>query len=177
MDSEQGIIYYRHINGVLDAYGRRQIFDLAKDFYDPGYPQHFISKDQALALVQNNKAMSLLRNGSRAREQTSIKGSMTKVWSNNTDNKNTLRKVIHARKITISPSPSNPDLWVNTGVVMKRAGRLQDAETTFLYSLALDKNSAQAASNLEHFYQKQGNIKQALAFKKKAGQARLRNPY
>lgn len=177
LDSEQGIIYYRHINGVLDIYGRRQIFDLAMDLYDPGYPQHFISKDQALALLQNNKAIALLRNGSLAREQTSIKGSMTKVWSNNTDNENTLRKVIHAMKIAISLSPSNPDLWVNMGVVMKRAGRLQNAETAFLYSLAMDKNSAPAASNLEHFYQEQGNIKQALAFKRKADRARLRNPY
>jgi hypothetical protein len=41
------------------------------------YPQHFISKDQALALLQNNKAMALLRNNSQAREQTSTKGSMT----------------------------------------------------------------------------------------------------
>ena len=177
LDSELGMIYYRHVNGVLDAFGRRQIFDLAMDLYDPGYPQHFISKDQALALLQNNKAMALLKNGELGREHLDQSESQTNTWGENADNENTMPQVIHAMKLAISLSPSNPDLWVNLGVVMKRAGQFQEAETAFLYSLALDKNSAPAASNLEYFYQHQGNTKQALTFKKRAERARLRNPY
>lgn len=48
---------------------------------------------------------------------------------------------------------------------MKRAGQFQKAETAFHYGLALDKNSAPVATNLEYFYQEQGNVKKALSFK------------
>lgn len=177
LDPELGMIYYRHVNGVLDGFGRRQVFDLAMEIYDPGYPQNFISKDQALALLQNNKAMTLLRSTGLAGTAVSTVAPQVGTLSELLGKEDKLPQAIHAMKLAISLSPSNPDLWVNMGVVMKRAGYLQNAETAFLYSLALDKNSAPAASNLEYFYQEQGNIKQALVFKKRAERARLRNPY
>jgi Flp pilus assembly protein TadD len=105
----------------------------------------------------------LLKNGEFGREHLAPKESKTNVWSKNANDENTIQQAIHA--LAISLSLSNPNLWVNMGVVMKRAGQFQKAETAFHYGLALDKNSAPVATNLEYFYQEQGNVKKALSFK------------
>jgi Flp pilus assembly protein TadD len=152
MDPDLGMIYYRHVNGVMDAYGRRQIFDLAMELYDTGYPQRYISEDQALGLLQNNRAIALL-------------------------GENKITQALHPMKLALSLSPDNADLWVNYGVILKRAELFDQAEKAFNYAMSLNRFSAPAASNLERFYVEQGDEAKASVFRKRADRARQRNPY
>lgn len=152
MDPELGMIYYRHVNGIMDAYGRRQIFDLAMELYDTGYPQRYISENQALGLLENNRAIALL-------------------------GEDKVSDAIHPMKLALSLSPDNADLWVNFGVILKRLKLMNEAEMAFNHALKLNRNSAPAASNLEYFYVEQGDEQRALQYRKQAIRARKRNPY
>lgn len=152
LDEELGMVSYRHVNGMLDRHGRRQIFDLAMEIYDSGYPQRVISREQALALLHNNKAVEFIRAGN-------------------------LRRAIHPLKLAISLSPENPDLWVNFGVVMRRTGESKRAEIAFEHALYLDKYNGSAATNLEVYYRDLGMNSKADRYKRQAENSRKRNPY
>ena len=152
LDEKLGMVFYRHVNGTLTTTGRRQIFDLAMNIYDTGYPQRYITRDQALALHLNNKAVDLLGQGE-------------------------IQQALHPLKLAISLSPENPDLWANLGVVMKRSGKLKRAESAFTQALKLDRYSIPAASNLERHYREQGNADKAKVFEKQVARARKSNPY
>ncbi|NNC98649.1 MAG: hypothetical protein HKN85_00545 [Gammaproteobacteria bacterium] len=152
LDEQLGMMFYRHVNGVLTTPTRRQVFDLAMQLYDNGYPQRFISPDQALALLQNNNAVEFLADAQ-------------------------VQQAIHPIKLAISLSPDNPDLWANLGVVMKRHGELDRAILAFKHALKLDKYSIPAASNLERIYRQQGENEQAQALAKQVERARRANPY
>ena len=152
MDEQLGMVFYRHVNGVLTTVHTRQIFDLAMDVYYSGYPQRFISRHQALALLLNNRAIDLLGSDQ-------------------------IKRAEHSLKFAISLSPTNADLWVNLGVVMKRKKNLDLAELAFNYAYQLDKYNIPAASNLERLYTEQGLLSKALKFKKQANRAHKTNPY
>jgi len=151
-DEELGMVFYRHVNGIVERNSYRQIFDLAMDIYDTGYPQRFISPDQALGLLQNNRAIELLRDDDYS-------------------------QALHIIKLAISTSPESADLWVNMGVVLKRQKQLDLAEKAFLHSFELDNSHATASTNLERLYRETGEPTKALAFKKRAERARRSNPY
>ena len=152
LDERIGMVFYRHVNGVMVLHNRRHIFDLAMEIYDSGYPQRFISKDDALALLLNNRAIA-------AQGMDDVVAAK------------------HNLKLAISLSPKNPDLWANLGVVMKRVNQLDKSEIAFLHAFELDKYNIPASSNLERLYRQQGQKQKALAFKKKADRARKTNPY
>jgi Flp pilus assembly protein TadD len=152
MEESLGMVFYRHVNGVLKAHGKRQIFDLAMDIYDSGYPQHYISEAEVVAMLMNNRAIEAL-------DQQQIE------------------LAEHSIKLAVSYSPENPDLWVNLGVIEKRHGSLKNAERAFLYAYGLDKYSIVAVSNLERFYREQGQRAKASTFAKQAERARMTNPY
>lgn len=152
MDEQLGMVFYRHVNGVLTTHGRRQIFDLAMDIYDAGYPQRFISRNAALALLQANKSVDLLA-------------------------ENKVVEAIHPQKLAISLNPQNADLWANLGVLMKRNGKPQQAELSFRHGLTLDRYNIPAASNLERMYREQGQTRKAQALQKQVERARRSNPY
>ena len=152
MKDDLGMIFYRHINAVLDHGGRRQVIDLAMQLYDPGYPQKFISEMDVLAMFMNNYAIAQLERGDY--EQAS-----------------------HNVKLGISYAPDNSDLWVNLGVIRKRRGNLKQAEFAFLRAYELDRFNVPAVSNLERLYREQGKDTQAASFAKRANRARLSNPY
>lgn len=152
MDEGLGMVFYRHVNGVLRSRGKRQIFDLAMDIYDTGYPQEYISETDVFGMLLNNRAIEALD-----REQ--------------------IDQAKHLIKLAISNSPDNPDLWVNFGVIEKRHGSLKNAERAFLYAYGLNRYSVVAVSNLERFYREQGLNSKAAQFAKQAERARLSNPY
>lgn len=152
MDENLGMVFYRHVNGVLTTVHTRQIFDLAMDVYYSGYPQRFITRNQALALLLNNRAIDLLGSDQ-------------------------IKRAEHSLKFAISLSPINADLWVNLGVVMKRKNEYDLAELAFNYAYQLDQYNIPAASNLERLYTEQGLIAKAQKFKKQADRAHKTNPY
>jgi len=152
LDERVGMVFYRHVNGVLVRNDRRYIFDLAMNIFDSGYPQRFISRDAALALLFNNRGIAAQADGNIAVAKHNI-------------------------KLAISLSPDNPDLWANLGVILKRANKMNKAEVAFLHAFGLDQYNIPASSNLERLYKQQGQKQKALAFKKKAERARKTNPY
>ena len=152
LDEEIGMVFYRHVNGVLRTRGKKQVFDLAMERYDAGYPQRYISRDEALGLFLNNLAIDEL-------------------------GANKLSRAVHPLKLAISYSPKNPDLWANLGVVMKRLAKFKQAEEAFLFAYELNKYHVPAVSNLERFYLEQGAPRKAAAYAKKAKRARKANPY
>jgi len=152
LDEELGMVYYRHINGVLKRPHVKHIFDLAMGEYDTGYPQRVISEQQAMALFYNNLAIDALGKGE-------------------------LQEAQHRVKTSIALSPDNADLWVNLGVVLKRSKQPNLAKKSFQHAFNLDRNNAAAASNLERFYREQGSTLKAATYLRKANRARRSNPY
>ena len=152
MDEQLGMVFYRHVNGVLTTVHTRQIFDLAMDVYYSGYAQRFITRNQALALLLNNRAIDLLGSDQ-------------------------IQRAEHSLKFALSLSPTNADLWVNLGVVMKRKNNFELAELAFNYAYQLDKYNIPAASNLERLYTEQGFVAKALKFQKQADRVHKTNPY
>lgn len=152
MDEGLGMVFYRHVNGVLKSHGKRQIFDLAMELYDAGYPQEYISETEVFAMLMNNRAIEAL-------ERLDIE------------------KAKHMIKLAISVNPESADLWVNLGVIEKRHGSIKNAESAFLYAYGVNKYSIVAISNLERFYRELGLSSKAAKFAKQAERARLSNPY
>jgi Flp pilus assembly protein TadD len=151
-DEASGMVLYRHINGVRQAGGNRQIFDLAIENYDFGYPQRIVSREHALAKLYSNRALQYL-----AQEK--------------------MASALHYMKLAISLAPDSSDLWINLGVHYKREQQYDRAETAFLRAHTLDQKNALAASNLERLYEFQGRTKEARRYEKLAVRARLYNPY
>ena len=151
-DNNNSLILYRHINSVLDFNGSRNIFDLAIDLYDFRYPQKIISRDDALAQLHSNRAITEMNNGDYGRAR-------------------------HLLKLAVSLSPNNEDLWVNLGVVSNRLGDTELAERSFLHAYSINYKNVVTASSLERFYTAYNQPKKAEKYQKAAQRARESNPY
>ena len=151
-DEENGIVLYRHVNGLYQNAQKRIVFDLAMQNYNFAYPQRIISKELALAKLHSNRAMRFMANDD-------------------------IETALHYIKLAISLAPENSDLWLNLGVLFKRQDRLDRAEAAYLRGLQLDRRNALAASNLERLYRSQGRDRKANAYQKLALRARRHNPY
>jgi tetratricopeptide (TPR) repeat protein len=151
-DSQNDLIFYRHVNAVFKTVRSTQIFDLAMEQYKPGFPQRLISKRQATALLFSNIGIEHLQ-------------------SDRVDS------AIHYLTLSASVYPTNADMWINLGAVYKHIGRLDLAEKIYLQAFAISDKNSLAASNLERLYSQQGRKAIALRFQKLASQARARNPY
>ncbi|MFT5572041.1 MAG: Flp pilus assembly protein TadD [Cryomorphaceae bacterium] len=151
-DEDSGMVLYRHINGVRRAGGNKQIFDLAIENYDFGFPQRIVSRERALAKLHSNRAIAYLATGK-------------------------IEPARHYIKLAISLAPSSSDLWINLGVLYKREDQFDRAEVAFLRAHTLDLKNALAASNLERLYQSQGRAREAKKYQKLALRARRYNPY
>lgn len=151
-DEEVGLIFYRHVNAVQRYGSRKQIFDLALELYNPGYPQKFITETEAVAMFMNNFSIMHLQKGE-------------------------FEKASHFSKLGIAYSPNNADLWVNLGVVLKRSGKFKEAEFSFLRAYELSQRNLPAVSNLERLYRQQNEHQLAAIYAKRAKRARSKNPY
>ena len=153
LETEQdNVILFRHVNAVRKTNRLFQIFDLAIEEYDFGFPQQIISEQQANALLNSNLAIQYLKQGNRDRALDSI-------------------------TTAIALDSSNPDFWINLGVIYKKKNQLLDAERAFLHALNLDDSDSLAASNLKQLYQQQEQYEKANYFHDLAFKARQKNPY
>lgn len=152
MDANLGMVFYRHVNAVLQAGVRKHVYDLAMELYNPGYPQKKVSQNYIAAVFLTNKAVAQLES-------------------------NNYSTALHLAKLAVSYDPSNADLWVNLGVIKKRLGNYSLAEAAFLSAYRINTYSEVAVSNLERLYREQNKPRKAQLFAKQAQQARLNNPY
>lgn len=152
LDEQAGLVFYRHINAIYKTATHTQIFDLAIEDYDAGFPQRTISQQAAGALLHSNLGVDALRQD----DQT---------------------LAYHHLKLAASIDPSNPDLWINLGAAYKRFEVFDLAEHAFKIALKLDDKQSLAASNLERLYRQIDRNEMADRYQKIAYRARLNNPY
>ncbi|MBL4673164.1 MAG: hypothetical protein JKX81_12980, partial [Arenicella sp.] len=151
-DSQNDLIFYRHVNAVFRTVHNTQIFDLAMEEYRQGFPQRLIDKRQATALLFSNIGIEHLKNDDIA-------------------------SALHYLNLPASVYPTNPDMWINLGAVYKHTGQLDLAEKIYLQAFNISDKNSLAASNLERLYTQQGRKIAAQRFQKLASRARARNPY
>jgi len=151
-DSQNDLIFYRHVNAVFRTVQSTQIFDLAMEEYKQGFPQRLINKRQATALLFSNIGIEHLKNDD-------------------------IESAIHYLTLSASVYPTNPDMWINLGAAYKHTGRLDLAEKIYLQAFNINDKNSLAASNLERLYTQQGREFAAQRFQKLALRARIRNPY
>jgi len=66
--------------------------------------------------------------------------------------------------------------WTNLGLLYWKNGHNEFAEAAYLQAIKVDKNDVVAMSNLVRLYDAAGDQKDALEYKKKVDQHRMRNP-
>ena len=152
LDEEAGYVFYRHINAILKTPNYTQVFDLAMQDYDEGFPQRTISERSAGALLHSNLGVDAFK-------------------------EHDLDRALHHLTLATSIDPKNSDLWINLGAVYKRDQKMQAAENAFKMAHSLDDKNSLAASNLERLYRGQSRIRLADRFQRLAARARLDNPY
>ena len=153
LDSENGpFTLFRHVNAIRKTINSTQIFDLAIEDYDYGYPQQVISESHAIAQLYSNIAIDYMKD-------------------------NNEEKALHHMKYALSLYSSSADFWVNLGVVYKRMSQLKNSERALVYALTLDRHHFLAASNLQRLYELQGLSEKASYYEKLATKARNKNPY
>ena len=151
-EGQDNFILFRHVNAIRKSRNIFQIFDLAIDEYDFGFPQRIISEQQAAALFNSNLAIQSLNN-------------------------NKPDESLHHIKLAISLDSSNPGFWNNLGVIYKSKNEFSNTERAFLTALEIDRSSSLAAINLEQLYTELGQTEKAKHFQKVASKARDKNPY
>jgi len=125
LDEQAGLVFYRHINAVFRTPNKSQVFDLAIQDYDSGYPQRTISARSAAALLHSNLGVEALKTRD-------------------------MPQAFHHLKLAVSIDRKNSDLWINLGAAFKRDKQLELAEKAFLAALALNDKNSLAASNKLH---------------------------
>lgn len=80
-------------------------------------------------------------------------------------------------KAAVEQQPSLSDIWNNLGVLMKRQGRLAEAEQAYLQSLSIRPNHINTLNNLAILYGKTGRQAQAALLERQVEQTRQSNPY
>jgi len=151
-NEERDLIFYRHVNAIYKTDRHTQVFDLAIEEYGEGYPQRFIGKRHAAALLYSNIGIQKLQ-------------------------KKDLDEALHYLKLAVSMHPRSSDMWINLAAALKRTNHPERAEQAYLRAVALNDRDSIAASNLERLYRYQGRDAQAKKFQKLADRARRRNPY
>ena len=151
-EGQDNLILFRHVNAIRKSRNTFQIFDLAIDEYDFGFPQQVISEQQAAALFNSNLAIQNLNN-------------------------NKPEESLHHIKLAISLDSSNPGFWNNLGVIYKKKAQFSNAERAFLTALKVDRSNSLAAINLEQLHTDLGQTEKAKYFHKLAFKARQKNPY
>ncbi|WP_113953273.1 tetratricopeptide repeat protein [Arenicella xantha] len=151
-NQESGLVFYRHVNAIHKSDRYTQVFDLALEEYGPGYPQRYISKREAAALLFSNIGIQRMLAEDYQVAQ-------------------------HYLKLAVSLSQENSDMWINLAAGYRRSGNDYLAEKSYLHAQKLNDKDSLAASNLERLYRSQGRALLADRYKKLAHRARQKNPY
>ena len=152
MQTEQTLVFFRHVNVTARAGGRRIILDLDLEEYDFSYPQQKITDIAAEAHYYNNRGTDYLK-------------------------ANDMEQAFLYFKKALTLQPEQAFLWVNMGVLYLRYSHYQEAEAAFLHTLELDSTDITAINNLQSLYVRQGNTKLAEYYREEAERSRLKNPY
>lgn len=152
MQTEQTLVFFRHVNVLAREGGRRIILDLDIEEYDSSYPQQKITDIAAEAHYYNNRGADYLKVNDM--EQA----------------------FLHFRK-ALELQPEQAFLWVNMGVLYLRYGHYQEGEVALLHTLELDSSNMTAINNLQNHYVRQGNTELAEYYREEAERSRMKNPY
>jgi Flp pilus assembly protein TadD len=85
------------------------------------------------------------------------------------------RAFLHSRR-AIEARPQTGYFWANLGTILRRAGKLDDAEEAYITAIALSDEPT-AISNLARLYEQQGKLELAAIYTQKAERFRAKNPY
>ncbi|GHA14524.1 hypothetical protein GCM10008090_25400 [Arenicella chitinivorans] len=151
-NEDRGLVYYRHVNAMYRSDRYTQVFDLAIQEYRAGFPQRFINKRSAAALLFSNLGVQFMQ-------------------------QEDYDTALHYLKLAVSVDAKNPDLWINLSAALRRTGQVNKAEQGYLYAHQLNPRESLAASNLERLYRGQGKLQAADRFQKLASRVRNKNPY
>lgn len=151
-NEDSGLVFYRHVNAIHKSDRYTQVFDLALEEYGRGYPQRFISKRDAAALLFSNIGIQKMH-------------------------KEDFGQAMHYLKLAVSINPNNSDLWINLAAALRRSGQIDRAEQSYLHAQSINDKDSLAASNLERLYRAQGKDRLADKYQKLAHRARQKNPY
>ncbi len=151
-DQQSNLIFYRHINAVYKSINVSQVFDLAMENYDGGFPQRIVSQRTAVAMLHSNLGVDALK-------------------------EKKFDDALHHLTLSVSIDPNRSFFWINLAVAHKRNGNFDLAEKLLLIAFEMDDKNGLASSNLERLYRSQGKQRLADRFQKRAARSRAQNPY
>ncbi|MDQ2075729.1 tetratricopeptide repeat protein [Marinimicrobium sp. ABcell2] len=147
------VTVFRHVNAKVMVRGRDTlVVDLEMGQYSPAYQQELISDQRAEAQFYNNRAMELLSAGELE------------------------PSFLHLRK-AVQLDPAASYAWNNLGNLYHRQQLYPEAEAAFLEGLRLEPDNLSLISNLNHLYQRMGEVAKADYFEQRAREYREGNPY
>lgn len=150
--TDNTVAQYRHVNVGIKFPGGDRVVDFRMDRYKESYPRRRISDREAAAHYYSNVGMENLVAGNLA-------GAFMRM------------------KLAIENAPEQPDFWTNMGIIQRRLGNPELAETSYLRALYLDKYNYSAMSNLSILYDDQHKYELAKRLRELSDQSKLKNPY
>jgi tetratricopeptide (TPR) repeat protein len=132
---------------------RSYVVDLNPEIAADSYHSEVISDDEAMSLFYSNRSVEALLSGA-------------------TDD-----SAYRLGKLAILADDKSSTAWNNFGVLMSRAGKLEQAVQAYRAALALDLGSESPANNLESIYRRLGEVDKADAMAQRILANRKKNPY
>ncbi|MEJ2399886.1 MAG: transglutaminase domain-containing protein [Xanthomonadales bacterium] len=143
----------KHVNAVVNLKGRHpRVIDFNIADYDSDNEMREIDDERARAHYYNNMGVERMLEDDTAEAYAYLRQSLLE-------------------DITFS-SP-----WVNLGILHRREGYADYAESAYLQALKYDDSDLQAMSNLASLYQQEGREAEADYYLDQVTTHRLRNPY
>jgi Flp pilus assembly protein TadD len=144
----------RHINVIvrLGMSGTRAVdFNMAD--FKTTYEVEPISDNRAIAHFFNNMGVERMQAG------------------------DTADSVAFFRRALLESGGDFSPAWTNLGLLYRRAGHFDHAETAYLQAIKVDRGDYVAMSNLVSLYEQLGEREKADNYRKKVDQHRMRNPH
>ncbi len=132
--------------------GRFYVVDLNPEIAADSYRSEVISDEKAMSLFYSNRSVEALLTGATA-------------------------SAYRLGKLAILADDKSSTAWNNFGVLMSRAGKLEQAGQAYRTALALDPGSESPANNLESIYRRLGEVDKADAMARRTLANRMKNPY
>lgn len=150
---EQILVQYRHVNVLVRLRrGRDAVIDLRSDRYSENYPRRLLSDREALAHYYSNLSMDQLLADNHAEAQ-------------------------RLAYTALLADDGQSFLWNNMGIIQRRMGRLDLAETSYRQALTLNPLDWSAMSNLAYIFDYQGEALEAARLRALSHHTKLGNPY
>jgi Flp pilus assembly protein TadD len=143
----------RHVNAhVRISASVEHVVDFNMAEFRAGFPRRVISDERALAHFHNNLGVERLQAGERM-----------EAWR-------------HLRA-AVAADPAFTPAWTSLGTLYWRAGRVAEAEASYLQALRVDATETVALSNLAGLHRSRRDAAAAAWFERRVQQHRRQNPY